>query len=210
MMKIVKFQFNMFGENCYVVYDPQSRQAMVVDPGMLSQKECEAIDGFIAKEQLSVKYLVNTHLHLDHAFGNAHIAETYGVKTRAHAADVPLGSNLRRQAEQFGIFDAQIGEIGQVEPLNEGDVLTLGSDEIRVIHTPGHTPGGISLYSPAEGWVITGDSLFAGGGIGRTDLPGGNHQQLIDSLKTKLFTLPGETKILPGHGPISTIADETF
>ncbi|MDE7336025.1 MAG: MBL fold metallo-hydrolase, partial [Muribaculaceae bacterium] len=75
---------------------------------------------------------------------------------------------------------------------------------------PGHTPGGIALYAPADGWVITGDSLFAGGGIGRTDLPGGNQMQLIDSLKTKLFTLPGETKILPGHGPVSTIADETF
>lgn len=210
MMKIVKFQFNMFGENCYVVYDPASRQAMVVDPGMLTENERQAIDGFIAREQLTVKYLVNTHLHLDHAFGNAHIYNKYGVKTRAHSADIPLGSNLRRQAEQFGIFDAQIGEIGEVEPLKEGDILTLGNDKIKIIHTPGHTPGGIALYAPTDGWVITGDSLFADGGIGRTDLPGGNHQQLIDSLKTKLFTLPGETKIIPGHGPVSTIADETF
>lgn len=210
MMKIVKFQFNMFGENCYVVYDPASRQAMVVDPGMLTENERQAIDGFIAREQLTVKYLVNTHLHLDHAFGNAHISNKYGVKTRAHSADIPLGSNLRRQAEQFGIFDVQIGEIGEVEPLKEGDILTLGNDEIKVIHTPGHSPGGIALYAPTDGWVITGDSLFADGGIGRTDLPGGNHQQLIDSLKTKLFTLPGETKIIPGHGPVSTIADETF
>lgn len=209
-MKIVKFQFNMFGENCYVVYDPASRQAMVVDPGMLTGSEQQAIDDFIARENLTVKYLVNTHLHLDHSFGNAHIAEKYGVKTRAHAGDIPLGSNLRRQAEQFGIFDAQIGEIGEVEPLKEGDILTLGNDDIKIIHTPGHTPGGIALYSPAEGWVITGDSLFAGGGIGRTDLPGGNHRQLIDSLKTKLFTLPPETKILPSHGPVSTIGNETF
>ena len=146
MMKIVKFQFNMFGENCYVVYDPATRQAMVVDPGMLTNAERHAIDGFIAREQLTVKYLVNTHLHLDHAFGNAHISDKYGVKTRAHSADIPLGSNLRRQAEQFGIFDAKIAEIGEVEPLKEGDILTLGSDEIRVIHTPGHTPGGIALY----------------------------------------------------------------
>ncbi|MDE6513090.1 MAG: MBL fold metallo-hydrolase [Muribaculaceae bacterium] len=210
MMKIVKFQFNMFGENCYVVYDPATRQAMVVDPGMLTEAERQAIDDFIAREQLIVKYLVNTHLHLDHSFGNAHISDKYGVKTKAHAADIPLGANLRRQAEQFGIFDAQIAEIGAVEPLSQGDVLTLGNDEIRVIHTPGHTPGSIALYAPADGWVITGDSLFAGGGIGRTDLPGGNQMQLIDSLKTKLFTLPGETKILPGHGPVSTIADETF
>lgn len=94
--------------------------------------------------------------------------------------------------------------------LAEGDTLTLGNNVITVIHTPGHTPGGISLYCKADGWVITGDSLFADGGIGRTDLPGGNHTQLIDSLKSKLFTLPPETTVIPGHGPISTIGDETF
>lgn len=210
MMKIVKFRFNMFGENCYVVYDPETRQAMVVDPGMINAAEQKALDDFISSNGLSVKYLINTHLHLDHAFGNGHVARTYGVPTRAHAADIPLGADLKRQAELFGIFDAPISGIGPVEPLAEGDMLTLGDNGIRVIHTPGHTPGGIALHAPSDGWVITGDSLFADGGIGRTDLPGGNHAQLIDSLKHKLFTLPGSTTVLPGHGPASTIADETF
>lgn len=210
MMKIVKFRFNMFGENCYVIYDPASRQAMVVDPGMINAAEQQALDSFIASNNLSVKYLVNTHLHLDHAFGNAHVAQTYGLTTRAHAADAPLGADLEMQARQFGIFNAPIANVDSIEPLAEGDTLSLGNNEIRVIHTPGHTPGGIALYAPADGWVITGDSLFANGGIGRTDLPGGNHAQLIDSLKNKLFTLPGETTVLPGHGPSSTIADETF
>ncbi len=200
----------MFGENCYVVYDPDSRQAMIVDPGMLSETENHKLSNFISKNNLTVKYLVNTHLHLDHAFGNAFVEKSYGVKTRAHSADIPLGKSLKHQAELFGIFDAPIEEIGQVVPLSEGDILTLGNNEIRVIHTPGHTPGGISLYCPAESWVITGDSLFAGGGIGRTDLPGGNHSELIDSLKSKLFTLPHETTVIPGHGPVSTIGDETF
>lgn len=200
----------MFGENCYVVYDPESRQAMIVDPGMLSEAEDTKLSDFISKNNLTVKYLVNTHLHLDHAFGNAYVEKTYGVKTRAHSADRPLGSSLKRQAELFGIFDAPLNEIGEVVPIAEGDTLTLGNNVITVIHTPGHTPGGISLYCKADGWVITGDSLFADGGIGRTDLPGGNHTQLIDSLKSKLFTLPPETTVIPGHGPISTIGDETF
>lgn len=200
----------MFGENCYVVYDPESRQAMIVDPGMISESEQQKLRDFITGNNLQVKYLVNTHLHLDHAFGNAYVAKNYGVKTHANAGDISLGASLKRQAELFGIFDAPIDEIGEVTPIGEGDVLTLGTNRIQVLNTPGHTPGGISLYCPDENWVITGDTLFAGGGIGRTDLPGGNHAQLITSLKTKLFTLPPETKILPGHGPISTIGDETF
>lgn len=200
----------MFGENCYVVYDPQSRQAMIVDPGMLSSEEQHKLSDFITGNNLTVKYLVNTHLHLDHAFGNAYVEKTYGVKTHAHTADKMLGSSLKRQAELFGIFDAPIEEIGEINPLSEGDKLTLGSNEITIIHTPGHTPGGIALYCPADDWVITGDTLFAGGGIGRTDLPGGNHAQLIDSLKSKLFRLPPETMVIPGHGPTSTIGDETF
>lgn len=200
----------MFGENCYVVYDPESRQAMIVDPGMLSESEQQKLSGFISTNNLTVKYLVNTHLHLDHTFGNAYIEKTYGVETRAHPADTQLGASLKRQAELFGIFDAPIDEIGEIETLQDGDTLTLGTNEITVMHTPGHTPGGISLYCPAEGWVITGDTLFAGGGIGRTDLPGGDHARLIDSIKSKLFTLPAETTVIPGHGPISTIGDETF
>lgn len=200
----------MFGENCYVVYDPESRQAMIVDPGMIAESEQRKLADFISGNNLKVKYLVNTHLHLDHAFGNAYVAKTYGVKTLANSADTSIGASLKRQAELFGIFDAPVDEIGEITSLGEGDILSLGTNRIQVIHTPGHTPGGISLYCPEENWVITGDSLFAGGGIGRTDLPGGNHAQLITSLKTKLFTLPPQTKILPGHGPISTIGDETF
>lgn len=209
-MDINAFSNNMFGENTYVVFDPESRQAMVVDPGMLTEDEKKTVDDFISAKHLTVKYVVNTHLHLDHSFGNAHIARKYGVETRAHSADIPLGSSLKRQSELFGIFNAPIEEIGEVNPLKEGDTLTLGANSIEVIHTPGHTPGGISLYAPADGWVITGDTLFANGGIGRTDLPGGNATQMADSLRLKLFRLPSETIIYPGHGPASTIGNETF
>ena len=204
-MKIVRFQFNMFGENCYLVYEPQSREAMIVDPGMLSPSECESIDGYIAREDLRVKYLVNTHLHLDHCFGNAHIERKYGVKTRAHEADAPLGRNISGRARMFGFFN-DFENIGEIEPLTDGDILTLGAEQVTVISTPGHSPGGISLYAPADGWVITGDTLFADGNVGRTDLPGGDYNTLMESVR-KLRRLPGPTSLLPGHGPGSTIAE---
>lgn len=197
----------MFGENCYVVWEPHSKECMVVDPGMLSSAENEAIDGFIMSEGLTVKYLVNTHLHLDHCFGNAHMCSRYGVSAMAHPADLPLGRNLRGQAELFGIKNADIADAGSVEPLSEGTVLTLGNERVEVIHVPGHSPGGIALYAPDDGWVISGDSLFSGS-IGRTDLAGGNHGQLIKSVTEKLLTLPDDTKVLPGHGEYTTIARE--
>lgn len=205
-MKIVKFTFNMFGENCYLVYNSDSREAMIVDPGMLTEAERQVIDGFIADNKLRVKHIVNTHMHLDHCFGAIYAAQKYGIDLLAHPSDSPLGQNLTGQAAQFGIFDDHIADISTTKPLNDGDTLTLGNETVKVIHTPGHSPGGLSLYAPSDGWVITGDTLFAGGNIGRTDLPGGDYDTLINSIRTKLFTLPGDTTVLPGHGPASTIA----
>ncbi|MCM1310736.1 MAG: MBL fold metallo-hydrolase [Bacteroides sp.] len=204
-MKIVRFTFNMFGENCYLVYDPASREAMVVDPGMISPAENDALDNYIDKENLTLKYLLNTHLHLDHCFGNAHITQKYGIKTRANQADEFLGNDISGQARMFGVFN-NFDNVGEIIRLSEGDTLTLGTEKIKVIETPGHSPGGISLYAPADGWVITGDTLFSDGNVGRTDLPGGDYQTLMQSV-AKLHKLPGTTKLLPGHGPSSTIAD---
>lgn len=195
----------MFGENCYLVYEPESREAMIVDPGMISRVEQSELDGIIERERLRVKYLVNTHLHLDHCFGNAHIESKYGVRTRANKADAPLGKNIRGQAELFGIFE-NFENVDNIEPLEEGDVLTLGGEKIEVIATPGHSPGGIALYAPEDGWVITGDTLFGDGNVGRTDLPGGDYRELMKSVE-KLHGLPGSTRLLPGHGAVSTIAD---
>lgn len=206
-MKIAKFTFNMFGENCYVVYSPESRECMIVDPGMLYQAEIEALDKFIADENLSVKYLVNTHLHLDHCFGNNHISAKYKIPALAHIADHPLAQNLKQQAMQFGINDPSITDVASLKSLEPSETLSLGNEKITVIHVPGHSPGGIALYASDDKWVITGDSLFAGS-IGRTDLPGGNYSQLIRSITDNLLTLPPETVIFPGHGNSSTIANE--
>lgn len=206
-MKIVKFRFNMFGENCYVVWSTDTKECMIVDPGMLNTAENEAIDGFIASEGLTVKYLVNTHLHLDHCFGNNHVAEKYCVTTHAHPADHALGRDIRNQAAAFGIKDSSVTDIDKFEPLTDGTVLTLGKEEIRVIHVPGHSEGGIALYAPADRWVISGDSLFKGS-IGRTDLPGGDHSKLVKAVTDKLLTLPDATMVLPGHGPVTSISEE--
>lgn len=206
-MKIVKFQFNMFGQNCYLVYSPGSRECMIVDPGMLSVAEEEALDGFIASHGLTVKYLVNTHLHLDHCFGNNHVSRQYGVTALAHPEDHFLGSLVRQEAANFGIKDPGIRNLESLAPLTPGTVLTLGDEKIEVIHVPGHSPGGIALHAPHDGWVITGDSLFRGS-IGRTDLPGGDYRQLVKAVTDGLLTLPDETTVLPGHGPSSTIGEE--
>lgn len=206
-MKIVKFQFNMFGENCYVVYSPQSKECIIVDPGMLTTSELEAIDGFIAAERLTVKYLVNTHLHLDHCFGNNHIAHKYGVTTLAHPDDHFLGKSVKHEAAMFGIKNADVHDIEKLQPLTPGTLLVLGNEKVEVIHVPGHSPGGIALYAPDDGWVITGDSLFRGS-IGRTDLPGGDYRQLVESVNDKLMSLPDSVIVLPGHGPATTIGDE--
>lgn len=196
-MNIEKFTFNPFAENTYIVWDSASREAMVVDPGMYTSSDVEQIERFLSAHELRLKYIVNTHLHVDHAWGIAHLAQKHGLKPLAHPDDFFLGERLQQQAQMFGLDPSDIIETKDFESI--GDRLTLGMGKIEVIHTPGHSPGGICLYCPAEGWILTGDTLFCGG-IGRTDLPGGDYQTLLDSLN-RLAELPGDTIIYPGHGP---------
>lgn len=205
-MKIAIFQLSMFGINTYVVYDPQTRDCAIIDPGMSTQRENEAVDNFIKKNDLTVTHLINTHLHIDHVFGNKHVSDTYDVKPQLHADDMALGSRVKQQAQMFGMPESP----ENVEPgkyLKEGDIIHIGNGELKVLHVPGHSPGSIVLYDKKDGFAIVGDVLFQGS-IGRTDLPGGNHQQLIEGIKEKLLTLPDDTVIYPGHGPHTTIGDE--
>lgn len=207
MITVKKFQVNMFGVNTYVVSDPESREAMIIDPGMISDAEERAIASYITDNDLSVKYIVNTHLHLDHSFGNGRAYRRWGLVPMAHVADLPLGRQLPQQARMFGI-PGDFEPADNVSPLDSTTDLRLGDERIEVIETPGHSPGGVSLYAPASGILFSGDTLF-NGGIGRTDLPGGNHPQLIDSIRRKLVTLPPDTTVYPGHGPATTIATES-
>lgn len=207
MLSIKQFIFNPFGEATYIIYDQESSDAIVVDPGMVENAENTRFDKFIEDNNLNITGIINTHLHLDHCFGNNYVKNKYGVPVRAHIADAPLGQNIASQVARFGL-PIRSGEPVTIDiPLNQGDTISLGKDILHVLHVPGHSPGGIALYSPTGKFVIAGDSLFKGS-IGRTDLPGGDHATLIKAVTDKLLTLPDDTLVLSGHGEPTTIGDE--
>lgn len=205
-MKIAKFEFSLFGINTYVVYDPESRECAIIDPGMYDVQEEQALDSFIQRNNLKVKYILETHLHLDHAFGTAHARGEYGVEVLAHKDDAFLGRKLDDQARRFHLRRALTNMEADGE-LKEGNIIRIGNGELRVLHVPGHSPGSVALYDAADGFVITGDALFRGS-IGRTDLEGGDMRTLLQSIGDKLLTLPDSTVVYPGHGPATTIGDE--
>lgn len=207
-MQIQKFEYNLFGVNTYIIYDESSREAAIVDPGMVNADECKAIDDFIIGNSLSVKYLINTHMHIDHLFGDEYVMVKYGVGIAASTDDSILSSRIAEQARMFHLRTDISESLTISTPLKDGDRLRLGKEEIEIFAVPGHSPGSIALYCSESGFVITGDALFRGS-IGRTDLPGGNYAQLISSITNKLLTLPPMTVVYPGHGPSSTIAYET-
>lgn len=169
MLQVKKFVVNPFGMNCYIVYDPQSKDAIIVDPGITSAAEDQLIDSFIGQENLKLKQIVNTHLHLDHCFGDNYVSSKYGIKIAAHKGDAELGRRIDVQARQFGIRMSDNNGVEIDVPLADDDTIKVGDGELHVIHVPGHSPGGIALYSAEDKFVIVGDVLFRGS-IGRTDL----------------------------------------
>lgn len=205
-MKVSRFIFNMFGVNTYVVWDPASREAVVIDPGMTDPREREALDGFFTRNGLHPTQLVNTHMHLDHIFGDAWVRDRYGLQVRAGAEDEFLGLSLEDAIARYRL-PVRAGNIGIDVALKDGDTVMAGTEPLEVIAVPGHSPGSIALYSRESGFIITGDALFKGS-IGRTDLPGGDFRTLVDSVRNRLLTLPPETVILPGHGDETTVGDE--
>lgn len=205
-MKIKQIPNNPFQENTYVVWDEATMEAAIVDCGALFPQEEERINAFVNDNNLKIKYILNTHLHLDHCFGNAWAAERYGVLPMAHEDDETLLARMGEQARMFGLpFEVRTEKLGGY--LKDGDVLKLGDNEIKVIHTPGHSRGGLCFYIPAAGWLVSGDSLFEGS-IGRTDLEGGSYATLIKSITERLLILPEETVVYPGHGAYTTIGEE--
>lgn len=205
-MKVIQFQFALFGINTYLVVDPDTLKCAIIDPGMMDSEEEEALDKYIKRNNLEVTKIINTHLHIDHVAGINFSKDTYNVPVLGNKEDEPLGQHVGEQAAMFGLP-------GQLEPvalnhyLNDGDVIKIGNGTLTVIHVPGHSPGSIALYDKADGFVITGDALFQGS-IGRTDLPGGSMPQLVKSIKEKLLPLPDDTVVYPGHGPATTIGSE--
>ncbi|MDE5874183.1 MAG: MBL fold metallo-hydrolase [Muribaculaceae bacterium] len=205
-MKVAIFQFQLFGINTYMVYDPATLEAAVIDPGMMTPEEEEAISGFLLKNNLKLNSIINTHLHLDHGAGNFYLHNKFGVPIFAHKNDEPLGERMMQQARMFGMnFDFKNVKIDNY--LSDGEIIKIGDGELEVITVPGHSPGSVALYDKKDGFVIVGDALFKGS-IGRTDLTGGNYNQLIESITKRLLTLPDDTIVYPGHGDPTTIGVE--
>lgn len=205
-MKITRFELSLFGINTYIVSDPGTGDCAIIDPGMIIPEERQAIERFIASNHLHPVAVINTHLHIDHAVANEWSKGKFGIAAQAHPEDEFLGKRLEMQAAAFGIDgDFQVPVIDR--KLHDGDVIKIGDGSLKVIHVPGHSPGSIALYDAADGFVITGDALF-NGSIGRTDLPGGNHAQLLKSISEGLMSLPPDTVVYPGHGPATTIGRE--
>ena len=208
MLQIKQFSFNPFGVSTFVVYDPDTLDALVVDPGMVTDRERALFDNFVASHRLKIGQIVNTHMHPDHCFGDNYVRDRYGAKVAASVLDAPLGRSIGRQAADFGIaLDGVPGGVEIDVPLSEGDTVTVGNYRLSVLHVPGHSPGSLVLYCPEAAVAIVGDVLFRGS-VGRTDLPGGDHRLLLDGIRAKLLPLPGDTLVLPGHGPATTIGAE--
>jgi glyoxylase-like metal-dependent hydrolase (beta-lactamase superfamily II) len=204
-MKIKKFEFNMFPVNCYVLSD-ETQEAVIIDAGCFYPEEKQALKRYIDDNHLQVKHLLNTHLHLDHIFGNAFLFETYGLKAEANQADLFWLEQAPDQARMFGLPapDKQ-PELGGY--ICDGDVITFGHTQLEAIHVPGHSPGSLVYYCKQEGCCFSGDVLFQGS-IGRADLTGGNFDDLREHICSRLFTLPAETLVYPGHGDFTTIGQE--
>jgi glyoxylase-like metal-dependent hydrolase (beta-lactamase superfamily II) len=189
------------GVNCFVLGCEATGQGVVVDPG----GDVEQILPAIRKRGLSVVSIINTHGHFDHVGGNRQLKAATAAELLIHPADEPM---LTRVASVAGMYGLQAENSPAPDrQLEDGMLLCFGNQRLRVIHTPGHTPGGCCLYLESEQKLISGDTLFADG-VGRTDLPGGSHAQLVDSIRTRLFTLPPQVQVWPGHGPATTIGHE--
>lgn len=204
-LKIKQFTFNPIQENTYVVSDATG-EAVVIDAGCYFEQEKQALKRYIESEGLTLKLVLNTHLHFDHQFGNRFLFETYGLRPHAHPDDEFLLAKVVAGGSIFG-FPVNEDAFPVGTYLSEGDVLQAGNFSFECIHVPGHCPGHLVFYDRTNKVLFAGDVLFRGS-IGRTDLEKGNHQQLIDGITQKLLVLPDETVVYSGHGPSTTIGDE--
>ncbi len=204
MLNVQRFTFNPVQENTYIVYNDE-KDCCIIDPGCYFAAEEKAITDFVEANGLKPVYLLNTHCHLDHIFGNRFINKTYGLILHLHP--------LEKAVLEFGPASANMWQMpfdnynGELKFINEGDTIQLDNEIFEILFTPGHSPGSICFYSKVHKFIISGDVLF-NGSVGRTDLPGGSFDTLQQSIKTKMYMLPEDVIVYPGHGDSTTIGDE--
>jgi glyoxylase-like metal-dependent hydrolase (beta-lactamase superfamily II) len=204
MIKVKVFTFSPVQENTYVLYNEQNK-AIIIDPGCYFSAEQETLKNFITDTGLEPVRLLNTHCHLDHVFGNKWVCETWGLELYIHSGEEQMLQLAPVSGEKWGLPFSNYN--GPLHFLEEGDTVLLGDDALQVILAPGHSPASLCFYCEAQQFLIGGDVLFRES-IGRTDLPGGNHDTLLSSIREKLFVLPDEVKVYPGHGIATTIGYE--
>lgn len=204
MLKVERLVFNAFQENTYVIYD-ETGECAIIDPGCTDPDEQKELDDFIQKNNLKPVAHLYTHCHIDHILGIAHVFHTYGLRPVMHPESLKILHTAKDHGRMFGI---EVDEI--VEPvtfINDGDEVKLGNSGLKVLYTPGHVDGHVCLVNHLAKFVIVGDVLF-NGSIGRTDLPTGDFDLLAESIRQKLYTLPPDFIVYPGHGPHTTIGQE--
>jgi hydroxyacylglutathione hydrolase len=204
MVRIDTLVFNPFQVNSYLAWD-EDHNAVVIDPAFYSMEERQQFEDYITGRNLRLSGLVNTHCHVDHVLGINHCKKVYNLSFRAHILEAPLVSNAPVMGEMFGLSLDPIPEIE--EPISDGERIEVGGFTLESILVPGHSPGSLAFYCPEGRFLVSGDALFQGS-IGRTDLPGGDYDTLIESISRRLLTLPPETVVYPGHGGSTTIGEE--
>jgi len=204
-MKLKSFTFNQFYENTFIVSD-STNDCIIIDPGCYSNDEKNILKKYIEDNNLNPVKLINTHCHIDHILGNKFVAKKWGLNLETHQNDIELLENSAEIARLYGFIDYEKSP-STTQFLNEGDIVEFGNSKLKILYTPGHAPGHISLYSKEEKFIISGDVLFKGS-IGRTDLLGGDFNVLIESIKTKILCLNDDTVIYCGHGPATTVGYE--
>ncbi len=204
MFTVVSFTFSPVEENTYVLHN-ESGDCIIIDPGCYFGNERRELSDYISANGLRPKYLLNTHCHLDHVFGNKFVHETWQLELYIHSTEKPVLEYAPMAGQQWGLpFDNYKGPL---HFLREGEAIGLGNDTLKVLFAPGHSPGHICFYCAAQNFVIGGDVLFRMS-VGRTDLPGGDFDTLMKSIRTQLFVLPDETIVYSGHGEPTTIGFE--
>lgn len=204
MLTIQDFVFNPFQENTYVLHD-ETREAVIVDPGCYEDDEKRELEEYIENNKLKVTMLLNTHCHIDHVLGNAFVKDRFKVNLYVHKIEEAVMRAVKVYAGNYGFQLYQETSVDRY--LEENSSITFGNQQFKILFVPGHSPGHVAFYNEKEKVVIAGDVLFQNS-IGRTDLPGGNFDTLINSIHEKLFTLPDDVVVYPGHGPKTTIGFE--